>query len=370
MGRHVVGTGGLELKYTFGAQKSDLAWLALRSGAGWGSLTFSYVVDGVVASEARAKGLGPGVRGSFSTPLQPEDGIDLELVPHAAFGAAMDVGWLKAAAVAKRFSARSVAVEARGAFALRRRDWPALASWIGRSVRRGPPLLVADFADVESIRERLGASAERDLTGMALEILAHAVTKRLALLEVEDEDSVWSATLLPVRKQDRARVADLLHESVGEGRTQDVASLLVLRPDLSARDEDGDTALGLAARDGHAAIVDLLLAAGAKRSERSGGYPLLHNAAQGGLLRLTRELLDEGQSPNLRADDGDTPLIDAAFGGHAATVALLLERGADPTLTNDEGRAARSYAKSSAVRALLDAALRARTSPRGRRRGS
>ena len=156
-----------------------------------------------------------------------------------------------------------------------------------------------------------------------------------------------------------------------------LAYTLKARPDLAlvldpnTRDENGDTPLAVAAREGHAAIVDLLLEAGAKRSERSGGYPLLHHAAQGGIVRLTRKLLDEGQDPNLRADDGDTPLIDAAFGGHATTVALLLKRGADPTLANKKRRTALSYAKNAAVKALITAALKGRapahSRPRARR---
>ncbi|MFO0618683.1 MAG: ankyrin repeat domain-containing protein [Polyangiaceae bacterium] len=373
MGRYVVGTSGLRVKYAFGVQKSDLAWLALRSGAGTGALALSYALDSddLDATARRAKGLGPGSRGSFETALVPDPHLDLELVPHAAFGAAMDAGWLKAAAIAKRFSSRSVAVEAKGTFSLRRRDWSKLAAWIGRFVGGGPPLRATDLRDPAAVRARLRARAGSTLPGMALEILAHAVTKQLDLLEAEDEDSVWSATLLPIRKQDRARVAELLHEAVCEGRPGDVASLLALGLDPNTRDENGDTPLAVAAREGHAAIVDLLLEAGAKRSERSGGYPLLHHAAQGGLVRLTRKLLDEGQDPNLRADDGDTPLIDAAFGGHATTVALLLKRGADPTLANKKRRTALSYAKNAAVKALITAALKGRapahSRPRARR---
>lgn len=351
MGRYVVGTGGLRVKYTLGVQRSDLAWLALRSGAGAGALAFAYGVgdddvDDVV-------GLGPGPRGSYSAPLKPDPDLDLELVPHLAFGAAMDRGWHVAARIAERLRVDEVELRAKGTFTLRRRDWSTMAAWIGRFVRSGPPPVTASYAEPETVGTRLKPPARRGLPGMAVELLAHAVAQRLDTLTVEDEDPAWSAKLLPLAKRDRARVAELLHEAVSNGREDDVVALLALRPDVNARDDDGLTLLGSAAREGEASIAERLIAAGARLDLRSDGYPLLHHAAQGGLARLTRRLLDDGCDPNLRADDDDTPLITAAFGGHAATVRLLLSRGADPTLVNHAGRTARSYAKKPAVKALL-----------------
>lgn len=352
MGRYVVGAGGLRVKYTLGVHRSDLAWLALRSGAGAGALAFSYEVGGDDEVDDLV-GLGPGPRGSYAAPLKPDSDVDLELVPHLAFGAAMDRGWHLAARVAARCGVDEVELRAAGRFTLRRRDWSKLAGWVGRFARSGPALVAASFADPEAVQARLRAPARRGLPGMAVELLAHAVTHGLDTLEVEDEDPAWSATLLPLAKRDRARVGELLHEAVSEGREDDVAALLALRPDVDVRDEEGLTALGSAAREGEASIAERLIAAGARLDLRSDGYPLLHHAAQGGLVRLTRRLLDDGCDPNLRADDGDTPLITAAFGGTAATVRLLLSRGADPTLVNHAGRTARSYAKKPAVKALL-----------------
>ena len=46
-------------------------------------------------------------------------------------------------------------------------------------------------------------------------------------------------------------------------------------------------------------------------------------------------LLDEGADPNVLDEGGETPLIHAAYAGHAEVVLLLLERGANPNVASD-----------------------------------
>ena len=47
--------------------------------------------------------------------------------------------------------------------------------------------------------------------------------------------------------------------------------------------------------------------------------------------------LKAGADPNVRAEDGSTPLHWAAINGHVEAVAALLMAGADPNLRNDYG---------------------------------
>lgn len=69
--------------------------------------------------------------------------------------------------------------------------------------------------------------------------------------------------------------------------------------------------------------VRLLVEAGAQL-ETGTGRPLLHEAAQAGMLWLIEHILAAGVSVDLRDEDGSTPLGDAAWGGRLAVVRWLL----------------------------------------------
>ena len=59
----------------------------------------------------------------------------------------------------------------------------------------------------------------------------------------------------------------------------------------------------------------------------------MHFAREG----MTEELagfVDHGLPTDVQDDDGNTPLMLAAYHGHAATVRMLIERGADVDLLN------------------------------------
>ena len=69
-------------------------------------------------------------------------------------------------------------------------------------------------------------------------------------------------------------------------------------------------------------------------------------------------MLERGADPNAKDDDGLTPLHDAALWGHVEIVKILLERGADPQIADNGGHIPLDYAKGSAIRSLLESALR------------
>jgi ankyrin repeat protein len=113
----------------------------------------------------------------------------------------------------------------------------------------------------------------------------------------------------------------------------------------------GQTALMWAAREGHADVMRLLIAAGANVNERSkivdapesyvedgfvypkipkGRLTALHFAAREGRLEAAQVLIDAGADVNAVDADGASPLLFAGQNGHDAVARALLAAGAEP----------------------------------------
>ncbi|EQC26326.1 TKL protein kinase, variant [Saprolegnia diclina VS20] len=116
------------------------------------------------------------------------------------------------------------------------------------------------------------------------------------------------------------------------GHAAVVRALLRLWPNVNAADASGDTALSVATRAGHTAIVSLLLDAGATLSGVGGdcasvldapAKELLHAVAAGDAAR-TRLLVDNGASPNIKDQNGDTLLHLAVRSGKHDVLEMLL----------------------------------------------
>ncbi|MEV4330566.1 ankyrin repeat domain-containing protein [Streptomyces sp. NPDC049597] len=161
---------------------------------------------------------------------------------------------------------------------------------------------------------------------------------------------------------DASRTADAhsLFAAVYDGADDDVVRLLRAGAPAETVDEDGQTPLYLAAVEGDAGIVRLLLAAGADPDRASGpesdDLPLC-GAAVGGHTEVVRALLAAGATPDRRELLGFTALIWAVAQGHAGTAEALLEHGADPDLAGPSGEpplvVAARRGSPSTVRALL-----------------
>ncbi len=92
------------------------------------------------------------------------------------------------------------------------------------------------------------------------------------------------------------------------------------------------TPLQIASLEGHLEVVALLIEHGADINFRDGdtGMAPLHNASIRGHLEICELLLAHGAQVNVIAEDGSTPLIDAASNNDdvVPVTQLLIERGA------------------------------------------
>ena len=122
---------------------------------------------------------------------------------------------------------------------------------------------------------------------------------------------------------------------------------------------DWDDKLLEAARNGDLIKVRIALENGANPNTRDyRGLTPLHYAAKEGDVETVKILLERGANPNVKDNDGWTPLHYAAYEGHVDVVKILLERGANPRIADNEGYIPLDYAKGSAIRSLLESAMR------------
>jgi uncharacterized protein len=169
-----------------------------------------------------------------------------------------------------------------------------------------------------------------------------------------------------------------LCRAVSSGNIDVVKRLITARPKVDAQQEDGSTALILAAAAGNLAMVQLLVAAGAnpKLRDEDGEAPIfkaresqavleflkplsakkdvaaatqrpkvapplakdLVEAARIGNARRVAGLLADGAPVNGTADDGETALHVAAHASHSGVVEVLLNAGAKVDARNQLGR--------------------------------
>ena len=142
------------------------------------------------------------------------------------------------------------------------------------------------------------------------------------------------ATLLLVALASSVEAQDAgLIGAARQGDADAAQALLARGADPNLAQGDGMTALHMAALEGHADVVSVLLRAGAEvgATTRIGAYTPLHLASQAGHGAVVRALLGKGADATLATtNSGTTPLHLAArvMDGEEAAAALL-EHGAD-----------------------------------------
>ncbi|KAG9849039.1 hypothetical protein KCU98_g4707, partial [Aureobasidium melanogenum] len=134
-----------------------------------------------------------------------------------------------------------------------------------------------------------------------------------------------------------------LHEIVGgQGRCDaDTIKLFVSKGvNVNATDDEGISALHLAAKRGDQAIVKTLIATGAEVNVKSAtGQTLLHEAAIGGSVDVVRSVLGYSVDLEARNNDNKTPLAVACAerGGSDDVIQLLLAAGAKVSVVDRWG---------------------------------
>lgn len=128
--------------------------------------------------------------------------------------------------------------------------------------------------------------------------------------------------------------------------------LFTYNPDPNLKSETGDTALMIACRKGNLSvfkelIIEFKLANGTldMNAVNNEGKTALLLAAENGNGECVSGLANHGANPDLRDKDGRTALIIAVQGRHTDCVASLLKNGANMLLKDNTGKSAFDYAR-------------------------
>ncbi len=134
--------------------------------------------------------------------------------------------------------------------------------------------------------------------------------------------------------------------------------LLQAGADASIVNNEGNTALTLAAERGLVALIPALVKGGANVNERGHDGTALAVAAEKGKTDVVKALLDANADPNLGDRNNQTPLMKAASRDHVDIIVLLMARCARPDLTDSFFKwNALKFAKSDAARSALQAGI-------------
>ncbi|KMZ11926.1 Ankyrin repeat [Candidatus Burkholderia humilis] len=127
-------------------------------------------------------------------------------------------------------------------------------------------------------------------------------------------------------------------------KSDKVGQLLADNPniDLEKLDPVGENAMMLAALNGDATFVNLLIAKDAEVNKK--GWTPLHYAATNGHDDIVKILLDHSAYIDAGSPNGTTPLMMAARGGHLSMCKLLLDEGANLRIKNQIGMTAADFA--------------------------
>jgi ankyrin repeat protein len=133
-----------------------------------------------------------------------------------------------------------------------------------------------------------------------------------------------------------------------------VQSLISQGKSPNDTDDAGHAGLHLAAINGNAQIVAILIRGGAQIDIKDplGDTPLFY-AADRDQAEICKLLLDAKAVPDVQNRSGVTPLMTAARRGNSDVVRLLLARGANPNTTDFTGRDAVGWAEDSHKQALV-----------------
>lgn len=152
----------------------------------------------------------------------------------------------------------------------------------------------------------------------------------------------WS----PIGTNSAGEMGRLLRLACSSGNEGGVCELITSGADVEELDQEGLSALHLAAANGYDKIVRLLVkyyGANKEANDRSANTPLL-NAARSGYVEIVRALVELGADVEATNNGGQTPLIVAAAAGEHEAARVLLERGANIEHADSTGSTAFHHA--------------------------
>jgi ankyrin repeat protein len=162
---------------------------------------------------------------------------------------------------------------------------------------------------------------------------------------------VLAAVALAVLSSSGSAFGGAIHDAASFGDLGKIKALLKDDPALiSSRDQNGDTALHVAALFGHRDVVELLLANQADvNAKDNDGWTPLHCAADahaflGQPKDVAELLLAHKADVNAKSKGGFTPLHFAASEGHQDVAEVLLAHKADVNTKDDSGWTPLHYA--------------------------
>lgn len=144
----------------------------------------------------------------------------------------------------------------------------------------------------------------------------------------------------------QAQLKSLYFDAARDGSTERLGAFIEAHYDLDTRDDNGYTALILAAYHGQQAAVEQLLQAGANPcSQDKRGNTALMGAIFKGELTIAHRLLNTGCTADERNHAGQTAAMYAALFHRQDILDALTAKGADLDTPDALGNDARSLAK-------------------------
>jgi ankyrin repeat protein len=209
-------------------------------------------------------------------------------------------------------------------------DTSALTAAAGREHREVVDLLLAARADRRDLERALRwRLEERGHAFRPVAFLRMAEIGQDALVEVYLDAGM--AVDAPDRDGNTALIL-----AAAQGHLSVVRLLLQRRADVDLRNRFGCTALEAATRTGHEQVAELLRRKGATLPQAS-AVGLL-SAVEAGDMEGVREALAEGAAPDAKNEGGEPGLITAVRTVRADVVALLLDHDADVDARDSDGK--------------------------------